>query len=96
MRAFPNNSMIVFPLSDCGDRKSPSINKLNSLDSQKAWPLYCVTPTNKLLLCKPYVRIGEEKKKHFKDHFNLFWCQPTRSLLKELNPSQLVLKQETY
>ncbi len=70
-------------------------DEVNPTDSdQKAWPLYCITPSNKPVFSANRCSQQEGKEKHSKDHLQAGVSQP-ESLLKEMNSSQLDLKQET-
>ena len=60
--------------------------------NQKTWPLYYITPLNKLFFCKPYVCIRRVEENHFKD-YSLTSASQQECFFKELDPS-LVLKQE--
>lgn len=68
-------------------------NKLKLLaNTQKVWFIYYVTSLNKPV-CKFYVYIRERKRRHSKDYFHASISEH-KSLLKESDYFQLVLKQE--
>lgn len=61
--------------------------------NQKIWPLYYVTPPNKLL-CRPNTYIEEGKKRYSKNHFNAS-ISKYESLKNQIFPSLYWSKKST-